>query len=90
MLYPQQWMAYSHEERLILHEKLGLKKSEGTFVENNKLISDGHTIQDLMGVTVEKLQELTGSKSGDMVVLIQQLLYPVNVEEEHIKKSTKK
>lgn len=76
MLYPQQWMTYSMEERRILAEKLNIPRSGGMHVFNNKIISDGYTAEDLFHVTIEKLQEVTGSESNDILQLIQELLYP--------------
>lgn len=77
-----QWLELPNEIRLKLHDDLGLKKSVGVQVEqrviNNKvqgiLVSDGHTQEDLLAITVKKLQEYTQSESEDLPFLFQEAI----------------
>ncbi len=75
MLYPQQWLTYPHETRLKLAELLKLPKTGHIHVTSRgEIISDGFTPEDLKNITVEKLQELTNSKTEDIVKLMEKLI----------------
>lgn len=82
-MYPQQWMSYSMEERRIIADKLQLPRSSGMHIVNNTVVSDGYSIKDLSHITVEKLQEVTGSKKTDMLELVRDLLNPIAKEPDY-------
>ena len=64
-----EWVCLSQAVRLKLAEVFGLRKSVGCLVEGGVLRGDGHSYEDLSGITVEGLQEYTGLKSDDFYAL---------------------
>ncbi len=72
------WVALPFETRQKLVKQFGVPKSGGSEVQNlstgNRIVSDGHTHQDLKAITVEKLQEFTGSLSTDFYDLFSQAI----------------
>lgn len=64
------WLDQPQEVRKKLAEKLKINKSGGVILSGGRLECDGHTSKDLYeSVTVEKMQEYTGSKETDVNVL---------------------
>ncbi len=63
------WLNIPMETRLKLREIFKIPKSQGTWVENSIVRSDGTTHQDLQAVTIEKMQAFTESKEDDFVKL---------------------
>ena len=68
-VFPQQWLSLSHDTRVRLATEFGLTKSSHPEVIQDtagiRLVSDGYTALDLMGITLAKLQKLTNSESSD-------------------------
>lgn len=69
-----QWLALSQFQRQQLIANFGIPRSEGSNVVDNTVVSDGHTHEDLAHITIEKMQEFTGSKSDDFFTLFDETL----------------
>jgi hypothetical protein len=76
MINPRIWLALPQEKRAEIAHKLGLTKSGNVEVTDNQVICDGYTVNDLMGITVEKLQEVLQSKEADFFKLWDELIRP--------------
>lgn len=92
MLTPQitvnQWLSLRWDIRLELAKIFNLKKSGQSIVTSMGVQSDGHTPIDLQAITLEKLQEVTKSKSEDYFELINLLIENIknnNQEKTHEK-----
>lgn len=74
MLYQQNWVALPQIVRGTLKTHFGIRVSGSANVENgqfgSRIISDGSTDTDLAVVTVEGLQEFTGSSEKDFDALL--------------------
>jgi hypothetical protein len=68
------WLSIDQSTRKELANILNIPRSGGTEVEDNRVISDGYTPQDLATVTVEKLQEVLDSKEQDFYKLLETLI----------------
>jgi len=65
-----EWLKLPMEMRIKLRDVFKVPKSQGSWVENNEVRSDGHTHQDLQSaITVEAMQNYTGSKDTDFLTL---------------------
>lgn len=69
IITPPLWLQLSVEERLVLREKLGIPRTGGTIVNDNHVVSDGCTQEDLKTITVAKLQGLLDSTDTDFFAL---------------------
>lgn len=70
------------EVRSQLKQVFGIPRSEGTRIEDNRVMSDGHTHRDLSVVTVERMQEyLKNPKQSDFFKLFEQVLSKVEEEQ---------
>lgn len=56
-LTPFEWLQFPIEVRNLFIATFQIPRTGGAIVNNNKLESDGHTIQDLSVVSLGKLQE---------------------------------
>ena len=56
-LTPFEWLQLPVEIRNLFKATFQIPRSGGSIVNNNKLESDGHTIQDLSKVSLKSLQE---------------------------------
>ena len=61
-LVPQQFMLLNKEMRDKLASVFKLKKSGITEILDQSVVRDGHTEEDLSNVTIDSMQEYTGSK----------------------------
>jgi hypothetical protein len=72
---PHLWLQLSHEARVTLSSDLHLQRSGHPEIvqepTGTRLLSDGHTALDLMGITLEKLQAMTRSDSKDFYGLFE-------------------
>jgi len=73
MIGPQvnqsQWLNLPTEIRVKLATIFNLSRSTGSHVMNNTVQCDGHTDGDLLGISVEKMQQLLGSSETDFYKL---------------------
>lgn len=69
MLSQSYWLQLPPETRQKVAHALNIRRSGGTVVEGNRVVSDGYTPDDLYEVKVEKLQQFTGSDSTDFYKL---------------------
>lgn len=69
MLSQSYWLQLSSETRQKVAHALNIKRSGGTVVEGNRVVSDGYTPDDLFAIKVEQLQEFTGSNDTDFYKL---------------------
>lgn len=78
------WLALSPETRAKIAELYNIKKSGNVYVVNgpsgSEVQSDGYTYNDLSVITVESMQEITGSKSDNFYHLFKNIV--AIVEEE--------
>lgn len=80
-----QWVSIKIENRIKIAEMFGLVKDQGSIVEDGHVVSDGYSHAELSKITVDGLQEATGSKNKDIVELLQLLITQLEVEEDEIK-----
>lgn len=66
-----QWLALPLPLRNKFSEKFNIKRSGYTHVEDNRVVTDGHTHGDLAVVNTNTLQELTGEKTKVFSELLQ-------------------
>ncbi len=59
---PQLWMQLEKEIRIHLAEVFQLQRTGPTEVRDNVAISDGFSVEDLKGITVEKMNAYIGSE----------------------------
>lgn len=65
-----QWLGLSMPLRMKLKEVFVIPRSSGTHVQDNTIISDGHTHGDLAHITVEKMQTYLHSEETDFFELL--------------------
>jgi hypothetical protein len=70
-MYTGYWVALPQEVRAKLKEYFNIQRSGGSHVENGRIVSDGHTDQDLKAITLEKMQTLLGSEEKDFMKLLE-------------------
>lgn len=75
-----QWLSLPNEVRAKLKVVFGIPRSEGARIEDNKVMSDGHNHRDLTAITVEKMQDYTGSKQVDFFKLFDLTLDRIQAE----------
>lgn len=75
-----QWVSLPQETRNRLIEIFSLKKSGHVEVENKTVMTDGYTNQDLAGITVEKMQEYTGTDEEEYFSLFKAVLAKIEGE----------
>lgn len=64
-----QWLALPMEVRMKLKDLFGIPRSTGTVLQDNTVLSDGHTHADLSRISVEAMQEFVGKKEKDFYKL---------------------
>lgn len=65
MLSTAIWLQLKPETRAIIAKTFEISKSGNTEVVDNRVVSDGYTVNDLMGITIEKLKAFTNNNSND-------------------------
>lgn len=77
-IFPAQWLILPHETRVTLATELHLTRSGHpetiTDASGTRVLSDGYTTSDLMGITAEKLQAYTGASSDNFYSLFEQAI----------------
>lgn len=77
------WVSLPQDIRTKLKNQFQIPRSGGsevqTFSTGNRIVSDGHTHQDLKAISLEKLQEFVGSNSQDFYGLFQQAIDKLNI-----------
>jgi hypothetical protein len=87
------WLKLSPETRKKIATQLGVPRSSGFDVQGGRVVSDGHTPQDLAHITTEKLQEATGLDISDFYALFENFVLQleqgevVKVEEPVVEKA---
>lgn len=69
-----QWLDLPIDVRSRLKVVFGIPRSSGTMVEDNRVVTDGHTHPDLAFITPEKMQAYTGSKETEFFSLFEATL----------------
>ncbi len=79
------WLEKPWETRLKLAEAFELKRVAGTVVENGRVVSDGFSQEEIYkALTIEKMQEFTGSDETNPVKLFDLCVEKVsNIEKKH-------
>lgn len=76
------WLELSAEDKDLLIQQFGLKRSGSGHVFNNQgkfeVQSDGYTTKDIAGINIQTLQEFTGSISESFSELFQLALVKLN------------
>jgi hypothetical protein len=71
-MYPHEWLDLPMFVRQIVAKDFKMLRSSYTHVVDNKLVSDGYTVEDLSKISIEELQKRTGSTSDDFMKLLTQ------------------
>ncbi len=66
-----QWVSLPINIRMRLVQLFHIPRSSGSLVQDNKVVSDGYTHDDLARITVEKMQALLDSDEKDFFKLFQ-------------------
>lgn len=74
ILTPTQWLELPTDVRQRIAEVFGLRKSTGTEVVDNRVVSDGYTVENLQGVSVTTMQTYLKSKEKDFYTLFNTLV----------------
>lgn len=69
-LLPQEWMHLPQEVKRYMKELFGIKQTGHVEVFDNKVVTDGHTTEDLMAISVTKMQLFTGSDNENFRELL--------------------
>jgi hypothetical protein len=69
-----QWLGLPSDVRRQLVETFGIPRSQGTHIQDNDVISDGYTHEDLAHITVPVMQMYLNSKETDFFVLFHEVL----------------
>lgn len=69
-----QWLQLPFEVRQHLVAEFRIPRSSYTLVQDNKVLSDGYTHEDLAHITVEKMKAFTGSNETNFFTLFDQVL----------------
>ena len=70
-LLPQEWLCLSPRERMRMIEIFSIPKSEGCVMQDNTLLSDGHTVKDLRAISIETMQKYLGSQETEFYKLLE-------------------
>lgn len=84
-LYPIEWLKISQEARMALAKEFNIPRSGAADVIDNIVYSDGYTAEDLMHLTMEKMQKFTESDSESFIALLElsiNKLLKINVKEK--------
>jgi hypothetical protein len=79
------WLSLSIETRAKLREIFSIPRSGVTQVEDQRVISDGVKVEDLMTLTVEKLQAFVASEETDLYKLFDLALIKIANPESSLK-----
>jgi hypothetical protein len=92
IITPPIWLQLSNEERLAMRKILDIPRTGGSVVEDDKVISDGCTQNDLNVITITSLQRLMDSEDTDFFSLwgeaIKNVQAMLKEEGEKLKKIT--
>ncbi len=69
-----QWISLPITTRMRLVQLFNIPRSSGSLVQDNKVISDGYTHNDLLHISVEKMQKLLDTDEKDFFVLFEQVV----------------
>lgn len=69
-ILPNEWIHFDVELRQKFAAIFNIPKSSSVHVVDNKVESDGYSVQDLTAITVEKMQEFSGSSESDFRKLL--------------------
>ena len=88
MLTPQltipQWLQIPMSQRMKIVKIFNLPRSGGTVVQDNTVLTDGYTHEDLALITVERLQEYLKEKEQDDLFALLNLL-TIKLQEDETK-----
>lgn len=69
-----QWVSLPINIRMRLVQLFNIPRSSGSLVEDNEVVSDGYTHDDLTRITVEKMQKLLDTDEKDFFRLFQSVV----------------
>lgn len=75
-----QWLALSMPVRMRLKEIFNIPRSQGTVVQDNVVLSDGHTHPDLARITIEAMKGFTGSSETEFFTLFEKVIEKIESE----------
>ncbi len=82
MLSSAYWLTFSPELRKKLVRLFNISRSSGSVVETSggrgRLVSDGHTPEDLTAINIDILQKMLATKSTDYYVMLNQVVEGVD------------
>ena len=85
-LFPQEWLALSFYERQKFAETFSVKKSGGVVMQDNTILSDGYSMEDLMAINVESMRKFLESDETDFYKLYQSCIERFKIKEEEERK----
>jgi hypothetical protein len=77
-----QWLSLPINTRMRLVKVFGIPRSQGSLVQDNKVMSDGYTHTDLMRISVESMQKFLDSDEKDFFKLLDDVIATLEAEEK--------
>ena len=79
-----QWLSLPISTRMRLVQIFNIPRSQGSLVQDNKVMSDGYTHNDLMHISVEKMQKLLDSDEKDFFKLFADIIADIEAQTEKV------
>jgi len=79
-----QWLSLPISTRMRLVQLFHIPRSQGSLVQDNKVMSDGYTHNDLMHISVEKMQKLLDSDEKDFFKLFSDIIADIEAQTEKV------
>lgn len=73
-----QWLQLPEHIRSQLVDIFKIPKSEGAFIQDNKVVSDGHTQRDLKAISIDSMQVFLASSETEFFKLFEAILAELN------------
>lgn len=77
---PSQWLSLDYPIRAKLVEIFNVQRSSGTQVIDSRVVSDGHTYDDLQAINVESMQAYLQTTVEDFYSLLNKVVDQINAE----------
>lgn len=74
MLSRLKWLELPNDIRFKIIQDFNVPRSGHAIVENQRVVSDGHTDEDLQHITIEKMQEFLKTKEDDFYKLLNRVV----------------
>jgi len=77
-IYERDWVLIPFDTRSKIVELFSIPRTGTTYCIDNDIVSDGYTDDDLVSITIERLQEILKSKSSDFDELFDEMVDIIN------------